>query len=178
MEDEWVSFEIHPETPPEGVSMDERFPKSTREQMYARLSASGERYGLTFTENSRLSNSHLALEASEFARDAGNFHAFHTRIFKAYFSEGRDIGDRKVLSEIAKDSGVDVQALNTALDEGRYTGRLEEGQYEGQRYGVTGTPTFIINDKYKVVGAQPIEVMRKALQEIADRESANEDNGD
>ncbi|KPV44433.1 hypothetical protein AN477_07415 [Alicyclobacillus ferrooxydans] len=170
IDDEWVSFEIHPETPPEGISMDALFPKSSREQMHARLRASGEPYGLQFTDNDWLSNSRLALEASEFARDTGRFHEFHSRVFRAYFSEARDIGDRGVLSEIAKDSGLDTAALNAALDEGRYRSRIEEGQHEGQRYGVTGTPTYIINNKYKVVGAQPLEVMRRALNEIAERE--------
>lgn len=152
--------------------MDALLPKSSRQQMHARLRASGEPYGLQFTDNDWLSNSRLALEASEFARDAGRFHEFHSRVFRAYFSEARDIGDRGVLSEIAKDSGLDAAALNSALDEGKYRSRIEEGQHEGQRYGVTGTPTYIINNKYKVVGAQPLEVMRRALNEIAEREDS------
>jgi predicted DsbA family dithiol-disulfide isomerase len=173
-----VSFEIHPETPPEGVAMDDMFPKATREQMFERLRASGEQYGIKFAENSLLSNSRLALEASEFARHTASFHDFHRRIFQAYFSEGRDIGDRVVLNEIAESCGLDVEAMNAALEDGRYANRLAEGQREGQRYGVTGTPTFIINETYKVVGAQPVEVMRRALQEIAERESGNAGSGD
>lgn len=141
--------------------------------MYERLKASGAPYGLKFAEsqNPVLSNSRLALEASEFARDAGHFHEFHEKMFEAYFGEGQNIGNRDVIADIAAACGLDTEELGRALDEGRYRDRLEEGLAEGHRYGVSGTPTFIINDKYKVVGAQPLEVMRRALAEISERES-------
>jgi len=84
--DEWVSFESHPETPADGVSLESRFSSATREAMMERLSEMGVPYGITFASHERLSNSRLALEASEFAREQGKFHSFHNAVFRAYFT--------------------------------------------------------------------------------------------
>jgi len=155
--------------------MAERFPQASREQMFERMRDSGKVYGLSFVENPRLSNSRLALEASEFARDTGQFHAFHRRVFEAYFGEAKDIGDMTVLQGLASELGLDSDGLRVALESGQYRSRLEDGQMEGQRYGVTGTPTIIVNDRYKVVGAQPLDVMRSALREIESKENSGSD---
>lgn len=155
--------------------MAERFPQASREQMFERMRDSGKVYGLSFMENPRLSNSRLALEASEYARDASQFHAFHRRLFEAYFGEAKDIGDMTVLQGLASELGLDADGLRVALESGQYRSRLEDGQMEGQRYGVTGTPTIIVNDRYKVVGAQPLDVMRNALREIESKENSGSD---
>ena len=169
IEDDWVSFEIHPDTPREGKQLKDVFPAASVEQMYRRLNETGKAFGLSFGQMNLLSNSRMALMASEFARDNGVFHDFHKRIFDAYFARGEDIGNVDVLLQLAKQSGLVVDELQEALTDQRYLPRLEQAQREGAQYGVTGTPTFIINGRYKVVGAQPIEAFRNALIEIASK---------
>lgn len=166
IEDEWVSFEIHPETPAEGMNLADRFPAAGVASMYERLGQMGAPYGVRFGQLSILANSKLALEASEFARDYGDFHAFHNVVFKAYFTDGKNIGDLQTILSLAQSVGLNQVALRQALDEHRYANRLSEAQAAGAGYGVTGTPTFIINGKYSLVGAQPIEVFRNALQKL------------
>jgi predicted DsbA family dithiol-disulfide isomerase len=166
IEDEWVSFEIHPDTPQHGMPLVDLFPASAIDQMHSRLVQSGAQYGLTFVNNPLLSNSRLALSASEFARDHGAFRSYHRRLFQAYFSESQDIGDMEVLLNIAKACGLDANELAAALTMDAYAERLQRSQQEGHQLGVNGTPTLIINDRYRVVGAQPLVAMRKALREI------------
>jgi predicted DsbA family dithiol-disulfide isomerase len=106
----------------------------------------------------------LALQAAEFAREQNLFDPFHTALFAAYFSHGLDIGNIDVLAMITKDAGLDVGAMKQALQDGKYLPGLEAAKEEAAVRGVTGVPAFFIGDKKSVVGAQPLDVFRKALR--------------
>jgi len=157
-------MEIHPETPLEGTAMTMRFRPEDIERMMEQLRSRGAPFGITFADRPLLSNSNLALQAAEFARDQNLFYPFHVALFTAYFSHGLDIGNIDVLAMIAKDVGLDVQAMKQALQNKKYLLRLEAVQKEATVRGVTGVPTFFIGDKKSVVGAQPLDVFRKALR--------------
>ena len=101
--------------------------------------------------------------ASEFARDKGQYNSFHENIFHAYFSEGLDIGSLDIIAAVAEKSGLDKKEILNAVKDGRYASRLDGARKEAQLIGLTGVPTFIINNKHKIVGAQPIEVFRDLL---------------
>jgi predicted DsbA family dithiol-disulfide isomerase len=161
-----VSCEIHPETPPEGVLLSVRLPGIDWDGMYQKLRRSGAPYGITFGDVKLLSNSRLSLEAGEFARDHGRFDQFHEAIFRAYFTAARDIGRMDVILDAARSAGLDAEALQAALNKGLYRDRLQAAQKESERYEVTGVPAFIIEDHYKIVGAQPLEVFRETLQRM------------
>lgn len=152
--------------PLDGIAMSKIFPGVDLKKRYESLSRAGFPYGIAFKEVSRASNSRLALEASEHARDKGRFDSFHSRVFEAYFVETRDIGDLEVILELAEHVGMDLEDLRGALLEKRYAPRLEEARNEARRYEVTAVPTFIINGKHKIVGAQPIEAFREKLRMI------------
>jgi predicted DsbA family dithiol-disulfide isomerase len=158
-----VSFEIHPETPSEGVPLAVRLPDVDWDGMYENLRRTGSQYRIAFGNVTLLSNSRLAMEASEFAREQGKYDLFSEKVFHAYFTEALDIGRKDVVMEVAAAAGLDVEALQEALLERRYAQRLRESYEEGQRYNITGVPAFIINGKYKIVGAQPLEVFRDTL---------------
>jgi predicted DsbA family dithiol-disulfide isomerase len=161
-----VSCEIHPETPPEGVLLSVRLPGIDWDGMYQNLRRSGAPYGIAFGDVKLLSNSRLSLEAGEFARDQGRFDDFHEEIFRAYFTGVQDIGRMDVILDVARSSGLDAEALRAALTQGLYRERLQAAQQESERYGVTGVPAFIIEEHYKIVGAQPLEVFRETLQKV------------
>jgi len=159
-----VSCEIHPETPPEGILLAVRLPGIDWEGMYENLRRSGASYGIRFGAVTLLSNSRLALEAGEYARDHGSFDEFHEQVFHAYFTEVKDIGRLDVILDIARSAGLDAEELKTALQEGRYSAKLQAAQQQSERYRVTGVPAFIINEEHKIVGAQPLEVFREVMQ--------------
>ena len=167
IEDRWLGFELRPDTPSEGLPLTKLFPGVDLKDRYAKLNQAAARFGLFFRERTRLSNSRLALEASEFARDQGSHHSFHTRVFRAYFTELRDIGNLELLLRLADEDGLDRDELLTALQERRYTARLDQAKLEAQRHGVNAAQTFIVNRRNKIVGAQSVEFFREQLRREA-----------
>lgn len=158
-----MAYELRPETPTEGIPLTTLFPGVDLKQRYANMNRAGEPYGIVFGELSRVSNSHLALEAGEFAKDAGKFHEYHDRVFRAYFSELLDIGNLDVLVKLAVEAGLDAGDLRIALDTGRYAQRLQRAREAAEKHAITAVPTFIIEGKHKIVGAQPMKVFREKL---------------
>ncbi len=144
--------------------MTKRFRPEDIKRMMEHLRGMGAPFGITFVDRPLLSNSRPALQAAEFARGQGLFEPFHAALFAAYFSHGLDIGNIDVLALIAKDAGLDAGAMKQALQEGKYLPGLEAVKEEAAVRGVTGVPAFFIGGKKSVVGAQPLEVFRKALR--------------
>ncbi|MGA2781101.1 MAG: DsbA family oxidoreductase [Smithella sp.] len=164
--DKWVSYELHPETPPAGMLLSERFKGYDLSSFYDQLRARGKEVGVVFGTHTLLSNSRLALMASEYTRDKGCYDSFHENMFHAYFTEGLDIGKPDVITAVAKKSGLDENETLNAVRDGRYSSRLDEARKEGQLIGLTGVPLFVIENKYKITGAQPIETFRDLLDKI------------
>jgi len=144
--------------------MTARFRREDIERMMKHLRQMGAPFGITFADRPLLSNSRKALMAAEFARDKGRFQPFHEALFSAYFSQGLDIGNVDVLMRVAADTGVDPEAMKNAVQDGTYLRTLQKAHDEATRLGVTGVPAFFIDEKKSVVGAQPLEVFRKALR--------------
>ena len=113
-----------------------------------------------------LSNSRFALEASEYARDLGRFDSFHEKLFRAYFTALLDIGRLDVLSGVAEESGVDVDSMRQALKERRYAPRLAEVREEAERCFVSGVPTFVVNGRHQIIGAQPLDVFENLFRKL------------
>jgi predicted DsbA family dithiol-disulfide isomerase len=142
------------------------FPKNRLEAMTANLRTYGSQFGLQFNNLEVLSNSHLSLIAGEFAKAHGKFHEYHEAAFKAYFTDGEDIGKVEVINRILEELNLDAKEFMTAAKEGIYENRLEQTTDAAHENQINSTPTFIINGKYAVVGAQPVESFRKALLEM------------
>jgi len=163
LEDEWLGFEIYPETPDQGVLLADVFPQDKVERMYARLRATAEPYGIAFGNVTLLSNSRMALEAGEYARDAGVFHQFHENMFRAYFTELKDIGSLETILAVGAAVGIEPDSLRTALENGRYAPAIAEARRRAETYAVRAVPTFIINQRERVVGIQPLDTFRRIL---------------
>lgn len=144
----------------------ERFKGRDLTPFYDQLRARGKELGIVFNTHTVLSNSRLALLAAENARDTGAYEAFHENMFHAYFTEGLDIGDREVIAAVAAKSGLDAKAMLAAAGDRRYASRLDDARREGESLGLTGIPLFIVNNKYKITGAQPLSVFREFLGKL------------
>lgn len=166
LEVEWLGLEIHPETPMEGVSLDERFSKTNLEHMLTNLNHSGSLYGIIFGGLKRMPNSHNALEAAEFAKAHGKSKEYHASLMEAYFRDLKDIGNLEVLGELGKKLDLNKEQLITAVKNRDYETILNNSAKDAHSRGINSTPTFIINDKYSIVGAQPIEEFRKILDTL------------
>jgi predicted DsbA family dithiol-disulfide isomerase len=134
--------------------------------MYDHLRLRGKEFDIVFGDRTILSNSRLALEASEYARDMGKHAQFHEHMFHAYFTEALDIGNLEAISSVASRCDIDIDDMMNVLKDGRYKPRLDEARRKGRKIGLTGVPTFIINDQYEIVGAQAVEVFADLFKEM------------
>lgn len=161
----WWPFELHPETPPEGRSIDDLVTRRGRD--YAdHLNAFAAEAGITLASNRWLSNSHRALELSEFARDRGKFEVVHDALFRAYFEEGRNVGDLDVLCEIATSAGLEADEFRVEILVGRYAALIDQTTALARQKGVASTPTVIIDDRFVITGAQDLNVYTDALRRL------------
>lgn len=88
-------------------------------------------------------------------------------LFRAFFAEGKNIGDNAVLLDAAEEAGMD-RAITETLLLGDADRTEVEGEIETARnMGVTGVPCFILENKYAVMGAQPADVLANAIRDIA-----------
>ena len=98
------------------------------------------------------------------------------RLFKAYFVEGRDIGDRGVLLEIAGECGLDTGEVEERLADDADIDLVREEIEQAQAMGVSGVPFFIFGGRIGVPGAQEPSVLRQAIaqarQEMAEGANA------
>ena len=88
-------------------------------------------------------------------------------LFKAYFEDGRNVGDRTVLLDIAEAAGMDRAVVCALFSAGADVDSVKEEIGMARDMGVTGVPCFIIDNKYAVMGAQSADVLVKAFREIA-----------
>ncbi len=159
-------FQIHPEWPAEGMPAEQWRPDmdpKTRQALWERIGAMGAAAGVEMKAPTTLANSMLALQAGEFAAEAGVGEAFEDRVFRAYFSEGLNIGKHDVLLDLGAETGLDRAALGEALDSGKYAMRIKNHAQAASQRGISGVPTFLIGE-WPLVGAQSEDVMRRVLQ--------------
>lgn len=148
------------------MNMSDRFSGASIDRMFDNLERMGKPYGIQFNKNDVLSNSFISLAAAEYAKERGKFHEFHEKVFHAYFTDRKDIGKIDVTMDIADNCGLDKEELAARLKEGVYDHIIRDTQKMAHTYGINSAPTFIIDDKIAIVGAQPIEAFREALLDI------------
>lgn len=164
MEVRFAPYLLDPSTPPEGKPR-KRYtnPGDPPTDMELR----GEALGITFRRGREVtSNSHLALEAAEFAAETPQAWAFHKAMFKAYFDDLEDIGDIDTVVRIGAAVGLDEAGLRAALESRAYREQVDDGVAWARQIGVTGVPTFVFDEQHGVVGAQDHEVFVQVMQRL------------
>jgi predicted DsbA family dithiol-disulfide isomerase len=121
--------------------------------------------------------SRLALEATEYAREQGKLHSFHRAVFYKLYGEGQDIGNWEVLSDVARNVGLDADDMMLAVTSGAYSAPLDDQMAKAQSLGLDGVPAYILNNKHAVVGAQPYEVFQRLLDEIDSEDDGENSKG-
>jgi predicted DsbA family dithiol-disulfide isomerase len=168
---QWRPFEIHPETPKEGaLTEDLPFPKGYLEMAFANVKRLADEDGLKLKFSDKLSNSRLALYISEFARKKGKFEEFHKLVLDAYWLEGKDIGDKRLLFNLAESVGLDKKEIEDYLRTAEPSEAVEQSLKEVRKYGINGVPAFIIEDRL-IYGAQPYKVFKQVINEVLEQNS-------
>jgi predicted DsbA family dithiol-disulfide isomerase len=88
------------------------------------------------------------------------------RLFRGYFEQGRDIGDRRVLEDIAAEAGMEEAGARRAFAEDASLAAVIDLQGEGRRRGIEGVPFFVLPGEYAVSGAQPPAFWQTVLPRI------------
>ncbi|MDQ0228456.1 DsbA family oxidoreductase [Metabacillus niabensis] len=142
-------------------------------QSNAQIGQQAATVGLTFNfEDMKPTNTFDAHRLAKFAKEQNKEKIITEKLLYAYFTESKNLSDVETLADIAEDSGLDRQkALDVLNDKTVFANdvRIDEGI--AQQYGIRGVPYFIINQKYAISGAQPLDTFVSALQKVWEEEN-------
>ena len=162
----WRPFELNPQMPPEGMDRaDYRRRKfgslEHSQQLDARIAAVGAQEGIEFRHDlmRRTPNTFNAHRLIWLAEQQGLQDAVVEALFRAYFVEGRDIGDPAVLAELATSTGIAPARVEGFLASDEGVDAVTETELGARRLQVSGVPTFVINGEPAFSGAQPTDLM-------------------
>jgi predicted DsbA family dithiol-disulfide isomerase len=168
-----VHFPLHPDTPSEGRDMATFYAerKLDPDKMHAQMKARMDAEGLPYGKRTHSYNSRLAQELGKWADTQAGGAKLHDALYKAYFVEGRNIGDPEVLVAIAQSVGLPADEARKVLAERRFKDAVDADWEKSRGYGITGVPTFVAAG-HGVVGAQPYEVLEQFLKQMGAPERA------
>lgn len=165
IEVEWRPFYLRPDTPPEGMELPD-YVKAHAAQSNVRLKQMANAAGLEMVFPTHIPNTRLAHEATEYARERGKGFEFHRIVFDKFYGRGQDISKWEVLCTAAEEVGLDAEEMQRLVEAGTYTTAVQSEVNQASQIGVTGVPTYVLNDRYAIVGAQPYEVFLQALERL------------
>lgn len=193
IEIEWKSFQLNPSMPTDPGKNINQYLAETKgwtidyaRQMNNYVTEMAAQEGLHYDmDRAVVANSFDAHRIVQLAKTKGKGDVMEELLFRAYFTEGKNIADHGVLLDLARSAGMDESEVENALASGEFATAVERDIYEAQQIGVRGVPYFVLNDKYAVSGAQSTETFAGALQKAwgewsEDRgiKTITSDNGD
>lgn len=172
---EWKSFQLDPTIPKtvEKVSVYQYLADakgisfSESKEMHDNVVQSAKNVGLTYNyDNAIIANSFDAHRMIQFAKTKGLGDQLEEALFKAYFTDGKNIGEINDLLEIGVSIGIEKLALKAVLESEQYTNEVKNDISEAQQIGVRGVPFFVFDRKYAISGAQPISVFTETIEQV------------
>ena len=161
----WTAFPLHPETPADGLTLEELFagrPVNIK-QVLAHLSRTAKDLGLPFGKREMTYNSRLAQELAKLAEKQGCGEKFHMEAFRAYFADGLNIGLRSTLVELGTSVGLPAEQVLEVIEKRTFEEAVDQDWTRSYQLGVKAVPTFMINGM-SLVGAQPYEKLVQLMQ--------------
>ncbi len=171
VERHWHPYQLTPDVPPEGIPwstfVEAKF--GSMEQagtMFARVAQVAEEEGLrmNFDAITVSPNTRDAHRLILMAGDGEEQMAVAKAVFKAYFADGANVSDRETLISIAGAIGLKEDNVRTYLESDQGNEVVTDSQREAERLGISGVPFFIINERYGISGAQPVETFLRAIE--------------
>jgi len=171
-------YSLDPTVPPEGEDREAYIVRKfgsvkALDAAHERLELFGSEAGIAyhFDRITRAPNTLNAHRVVRWATEAGKGAEMVDRLFAAYFSEGRDVGDHGVLGELAGEVGLDGAAITARLGTDDDKDSVKAEIDEAYQIGVTGVPTYILGGRFGVVGAQSVEALTDAIRQVAEKVS-------
>ena len=167
----WRPFQLNPDMPREGVDrqryMVAKFGSEQRvAEIFDAIEQAGESEGIQFAFDriERTPNTVDSHRLIEYAGQRGAQDRVVEALFRRYFEQGEDIGDRSVLEAAAVDSGLDEGEVRRFLSGSEGTEHVRKESEAASRMGISGVPCFIFEGKYAVSGAQPPDVFERVFE--------------
>ena len=171
---EWHPFQLNPDMPAEGRDRREYLEtkfggKARAVEIYARVEEAARDAGLQidFGAIPRIPNTLNAHRLIHWAGLEGRQTAVVSALFRAYWTQGRDIGDIATLVAIAGECGLDMAMTERLLGTDADAEDIRARDHHARQRGVSGVPCFIIANQYVVSGAQPPQVWAQVIEELA-----------
>lgn len=168
----WQPFFLNPDTQPEGEPylpfLIAKFGSRERvEEIFARIGAAGRELGLDFAFDKIevRANTFDAHRLIHWAQQRGDAEALVETLFAAQFVQGRNVGDRAVLIRAAIESGYDGPVVEAWLASGEGSEDVRTQENEIRRLGITSVPTYILDRRFAVVGAEDPAVLADSLKQ-------------
>lgn len=171
----WHPFQLSPDVPPGGVErnayIEAKLGGAARvEEAHERVREIGGAVGIAFdfarirVQPNTLA-AHRLVSHVQHDRDAGDL---VERLFAAFFVEGRDVGDKAVLANIAEEAGFDRDAMARFLDGDEGAAAIAGMERHVRELGVQGVPFFVLDGRIAVSGAQDGEGMLRLIRRARD----------
>lgn len=182
VEVEWKSYQLDPElketsgskTINEYLAERKGMPIAQIEQMQMRIKDMGKQVGIGFNiENAVVANTFPAHKLLHFAAKSNKANDAEELLFHAYFIDGKNVADKKVLVNIAEELGLDTDQAEYVLNSDSFDYEVKQDILEARNIGVTGVPFFLLNDKYALSGAQPVDLFVDALTQTYNETNTN-----
>lgn len=170
----WHPFQLNPDLAPEGVDrrsyLETKFGGPQRAaQIYERVSAAARASGLALAFD-RIRRQPNTLDAHRLVawaqhEDPARASELVERLFRAYFVEGRFVGDRDELARVAHEAGYDADAARAMLDSDRLRDAVADADARARELGIGGVPFFIFNGRVALSGAHEPAAMLDAIRQ-------------
>lgn len=176
VEVEWKSFQLDPTLDPketkntiEYFREKKGFPEAQAQQMIGQVLQMGKGAGIEFNfEKALITNTFLAHKLIHLAKKHNKADEMEEALFIAHFIDGKNVGDLDTLISLAESLGIDKEEAKQALTSEEFDYEINQDILEARNNGVSGVPFFVLNGKYAVSGAQPVELFTNALQQTYD----------
>lgn len=175
----WLPYELNPTMPAAGVERrayrTQKFGSWERSQeLDAHVGAEAASEGLAFNYESMLRTpntllSHRVIWLADALGGPALQDSVVEALFRAYFTEGRDIGDRATLQAIGTSAGLDAERLGAMLDGDEGAAEVARHLAWAQRSGLDGVPSVIVGNTLVFSGAQRTEIVAQVLRDMAGR---------
>lgn len=178
---EWHPFQLNPEMPAGGMDrrdyLEAKFGgRDGAIEVYSRIATHAEAAGLeiNFDRIARTPNTLNAHRLIHWAGLEGRQTPMVAALFRAYFVEGKDIGDAESLMQIAKGAGLEAAMVTRLLASDADIEDIRARDANARARGVTGVPTFIIANQHVLTGAQSPDLWSTVIDDISDQLKAAE----
>ncbi|MEK6494372.1 DsbA family oxidoreductase [Myroides odoratimimus] len=172
VEVEWKSFQLDPDLKENSgtVSISEYlmkrkgFSEPQLKQFQNQLKEMGNAAGVTFNQDTTIAaETFSAHKLLHFAKENNKADAMEEALFVAHFTDGKNIADADFLVSLAEELGLDKEKARKILSEDAYDYEVKQDIMEAHNLGISGVPYYLLDNKYAVSGAQPVELFTRAL---------------